>query len=85
LGALEFAEQPPDDGPSGYEGRDCEGAGLDQEIDQNLDCDSHQERQHGAEQRDSRGNGQFRPRGKAVHAMTARGQLSFAISFVLTS
>ena len=70
-------KQQPADGTSDDDGEGCGTISLDERTNQDLDRDSHQEREYRAKQYDSRDNREL-PGAEAAHAVTAVN-LSLAI------
>jgi hypothetical protein len=63
-------KQQPANGTSDDDGEECGNISLDQRADQDLDRDSHQEREYRAKQYDSRDYREL-PGGEAAHAVAA--------------
>jgi len=71
--------QNPYDSANGHHVEHCGNAHLKDQVDQRLDSDDHQEREHGTEEKDGGDNRPFRPGPKVTHRWTFAGLLTGAI------
>jgi hypothetical protein len=72
-------KQNPYDSANGHHVEHCGNAHLKNQVDQRLDSDDHQEREHGTEEKDGGDNRPFRPGAKVTHRWTIAGLLTGAI------
>lgn len=72
-------KQNPYDSAHGHHVEHCGNAHLKDQVDQRLDSDDHQEREHGTEEKDGGDNRPFRPGPKVTHRWTIAGLLTGAI------
>jgi hypothetical protein len=71
-------KQNPYDSANGHHVQNCGNAHLKDQVDQRLDSDDHQEREHGTEEKDGGDNRPFRPGRKVIHRWKIAGLLTGA-------
>ena len=74
-----LVKQNPYDSANGHHVEHCGNAHLKDQVDQRLDSDDDQEREHGTEEKDGGDNRPFRPGPKVTHRWTFAGLLTGAI------
>jgi hypothetical protein len=66
-----LVKQNPYDSANGHHVEHCGNAHLKDQVDQRLDSDDHQEREHGTEEKNGGDNRPFRPGPKVTHRWTS--------------